>query len=88
MKRGLKISAISIVLLSFTQLSLADIQTEEQSVESSQPKPLKVEKGATKVGEEKSEAKVKTRSLKMEYANDTAQSGANMNIGKVEFYVK
>jgi len=88
MKRGLKVSAICIALLSLTQFNMADIQSDEQQVESSEAKPLKVEEGATKLGEDTPTAKVeKTRSLKMEYA-DEQKANANMNIGKVEFLVK
>jgi len=88
MKRELKISALVIVLLSLTQFSMADIQSDEQQVELSEAKPLKVEEGATKVGEDTPKAKVeKTRSLKMEYA-DELKANTNMNIGKVEFLVK
>jgi len=88
MKRELKISAICIALLSLTQFSMADIQSNEPEAESSESKPLKVEEGATKVGEDTPETKVeKTRSLKMEYA-DELKANTNMNIGKVEFFVK
>ena len=88
MKRELKISALVIVLLSLTQFSMADIQSDEQQVELSEAKPLKVEEGATKVGEDTPKEKVeKTRSLKMEYA-DELKANTNMNIGKVEFLVK
>jgi len=84
MKRGLKVSAICIALLSLTQFNMADIQSDEQQAESSEAKPLKVEEGATKLGEDTPTA---TRSLKMEYA-DEQKANANMNIGKVEFLVK
>ena len=89
MKRELKISALVVALLSLTQLSLADIQSDEQqATPSSEAKPLKVEEDATKVGEEVSEENVeKTRSLKLEYANEPKRD-TNMNIGKVEFFVK
>jgi hypothetical protein len=83
MKKKVQIYALFITLLSLTQFSMAEIQSsEEQVVESSEAKPLKVEKGATKFEEEE-----KTRSLIVEYTN-TAETNANMNIGKVEFYVK
>ena len=77
-----------ITLLSFTQFSMADIQSDEQSAtQSSDAKPLKVEEGATKVGEKVSKENIeKTRSLKLEYANE--QKDTNMNIGKIEFFVK
>jgi len=89
MKRELKISALVIVLLSLTQFGMANIQSDgTQQTEVSDAKPLKVEEGATKVGEDTSKAKVeKTRSLKMEYANEE-KANANMNIGKLEFFVK
>jgi hypothetical protein len=84
MKKKVQIYALFITLLSLTQFSMAEIQSsEEQVVESSEAKPLKVEKGATKFEEEE-----KTRSLILEYSNNTAETNANMNIGKVEFYVK
>ena len=86
MKRELKISALVIVLLSLTQFGMANIQSDgTQQTEVSDAKPLKVEEGATKVGEDTSKAK--TRSLKMEYANEQ-KANANMNIGKLEFFVK
>jgi len=82
MKRELKISALLIILLSLTQFSVADIETNEQQAQSSESKPLKVEKNATKIGED-----AKTRSLKLEYT-DEVKANANMNIGKLEFTVK
>jgi len=89
MKRELKISALVIVLLSLTQFGMANIQSDgTQQTEVSDAKPLKVEEGAIKVGEESPKEKVeKTRSLKMEYANEQ-KANANMNIGKLEFFVK
>ena len=90
MKRELKISALVIVLLSLTQFSMADIQSDDtQQTDLSDAKPLKVEEGAIKVGEDTLKEKVeeKTRSLKMEYANEE-KANANMNIGKLEFFVK
>ena len=88
MKRELKITALVIVLLSLTQFGMADIQTDEQEVPTSEVKPLKVEEGARRIGEDVPTENVeKTRSLKLEYANEP-KSDANMNIGKVEFLVK
>jgi hypothetical protein len=88
MRRELKISALVIVLVSLTQFSMADIQSDEQQAELSEAKPLKVEEGATKLGEDTPKTKVeKTRSLKMEYA-DEEKANENMNIGKIEFLVK
>jgi len=88
MKRELKVSALVIVLLSLTQFGMADIKSDSvQQTEVSDVKPLKVEEGATKVGEESSKVKETTRSLKMEYA-DKQKVNANMNIGKLEFFVK
>jgi len=86
MKRELKISVLATILLLLTQFSIADIQTDEQQAQSSsEPKPLKVEEGATKVGEDT--PKAKTRSLKLEFA-DEPKPNVNMNIGKLEFIVK
>ena len=88
MKRELKISALIVVLLSLTQFGVADIQNDEQQAESSEAKPLKVEEGAKRIGEDVPTDNVeKTRSLKLEYANEP-ESDANMNIGKIEFFVK
>ncbi len=88
MKRELKLSALIVALLSLTQLSMADIQSDVQEAQSSEAKPLKVEEGAVKIGEDTPEETLeKTRSLKLEYA-DEQKANANMNIGKVEFIVK
>ena len=47
------------------------------------PKPLKVEEGAVKVGEKAN----KTRSILVKNPK-VSKKNINMNIGKVEFYVK
>lgn len=88
MKIELKISALIVALLSLTQFTMADIQSDGQQAQSSEAKPLKVEEGAVKIGEDTPDENVeKTRSLKLEYA-DELKANTNMNIGKVEFLVK
>jgi len=92
MKRELKISALVIVLLSLTQFGMANIQSDgTEQTEVSDAKPLKVEEGAIKVGEESSKEKIeKSRglSLSLIVEGDKEKSNANMNIGKLEFFVK
>ena len=84
MKNRLKVSMLLVTLLSFTQQGISEQQIDESKI-----KELKVEKDSTKIGEDaKNEVQDKKRSLRVEYSNDIANSSANMNIGKVEFYVK
>ena len=83
MKRELNILSVIVGLLVLSQLSMAELNVTEEPLPVEKAKVLKVESDSTKIGEEK----IKTRSLKMEYA-DKPKSDANMNIGKIEFYVK
>ena len=83
MKKKLKISTLIVALLSLTQFSVADIQINNQEHNSSKAKPLRVEEGATKIGE-----KPKTRGVSLILNPTNPSESANMNIGKVEFYVK
>jgi len=86
MKYKSKIWISMIVMLSLTQFSMADISNEE-SQDDVTAKPLKVEEGATKIGEDKVDPKIKTRGLSMSHPEDKSVD-TNMNIGKIEFFVK
>jgi len=89
MKNNLKIFTIIFSLLSLTQLNIADIELQEQSskVANNNPKKLVVESNATKIGENSS-SEIKTRAIRMEIQDDNSQNKANVNVGKLEFYVK
>ena len=89
MKRELKISIIIFSLLSLTQLGLAELKVEEQNSEVKQdtPQRLEVRPNSTKVGDSNS-SKPKTRALRMEHPEDAPKNNANLNVGKIEFYVK
>jgi hypothetical protein len=87
MNTALKLSIVIFGLLSLTEFSIAELQTETEINNSkSEPKVLKVEEGSIKVGENSAEPK--TRALALEYSDSKEDSQTNMNIGKVEFYVK
>jgi hypothetical protein len=83
MKKKLNMLTVITSLLVLSQLSMADLNVTEKPLPVEKVKVLKVESDSTKIGEEK----IKTRSLKIEYT-DMPKSDANMNIGKIEFYVK
>jgi hypothetical protein len=89
MKIGIKILALSFTIISLSQLTMAEPQSDEIEVKkSSKAKPLKVEEGATRLGETKNDTDVKTRGLSLVLEPKNRAESANMNIGKVEFYVK
>jgi len=73
-------------ILSLTKFSIAE-NISAESEDNVTAKPLKVEEGATKIGEDKAETKVKTRALSMSHPEDKSVD-TNMNIGKIEFFVK
>ena len=89
MKTGLKVSVVIVSLLSLTQLSIAELDIKEpiNSVESKKPKKLQVNEGATKIGESNS-TKPKMRALRIEHPEDEAKDNANVNVGKLDFFVK
>jgi hypothetical protein len=68
-----------------SQLAFAETNLEEKLVKEEVVKELRVEDSATRIGEEV----IKTRALIMNVgqANELANE-ANLNIGKLEFYVK
>ena len=87
MKSELKITIIIFSLLSLTQLSIAELKVDDKSdVQSEKPKKLKVENGATKIGEDNT-SKSKMRAIRMELQNESNEN-TNLNVGKLEFYVK
>jgi len=74
-------------LLFSTQVTLADTSVEENKED--KVKELKVEDGATKIGEDIEEDKVATRSLSMSLReSNNSENNTNVHIGKIEFYVK
>jgi len=79
------------IVLGVTLLAQPILAGEVESNQS-QPKPLRVEKGAVKVGDGQSaidqENQPKTRGLLVKNPSNTPNKTINMNIGKVEFYVK
>ena len=79
------------LLFGVTLLTQCMLGGESQSSTENKPKLLKVEKGAVKVGENKSKTAEKnvdkTRSILVKKPN-ASKKNINMNIGKVEFYVK
>jgi hypothetical protein len=89
MKIELKISIIIFSLLSLSQLSIAELKVSEQNseIKSDTPKRLEVKPNSTKVGEDNT-SKPKMRSLRMEHPEDSPQNSTNLNVGKLEFYVK
>jgi len=88
MKSKLRVSIIIFSLLSLTQLSLAELKIKGNEVKNDIAKTLKVESNSTKIGEGNSLKKPKTRALRIEHPNDSQQNNANLNVGKIEFYVK
>jgi hypothetical protein len=89
MKRKLFKLLFGVILLTQCMFSSENQNNESKS------KPLKVEKGAVKVGEEKSKRveknineQIKERSILVKNPNKASNKNINMNIGKVEFYVK
>jgi hypothetical protein len=83
MKNRLNIFLLIIGVVFLTKFSMAELVTTIQKVDTNKSKPLKVEEGATQIGEE-----TKMRSLKMKLPRGKPKENANMNIGKIEFYVK
>ncbi len=87
MIRELKIPIIIFSLLFLTQLSIAELKIDNNSsIQNQKPKKLKVENGATKIGEGNS-PKPKTRAIRLELPSES-NSDTNLNVGKIEFYVK
>jgi hypothetical protein len=84
MKKRYQISILLMSMLFLTQLSVAESNSTAEQVEA---KSLVVEAGATKIGEEK-KSEPKTRGIRVGYADDKLKPDANMNVGKIEFYVK
>ena len=73
------------LLFGVTLLTQCILGEDSQNNEN-RAKTLKVEKGAVKVGEEESNTN-KTRSILMKHPKESKKN-INMNIGKIEFYVK
>jgi len=72
-------------LFVFSQALFADVSSSEETIKKEKVKELKVEEGATKIGE----VKEKRRALIMDLGQQSElESEANLNIGKIEFYVK
>lgn len=72
-------------MLIFSQVLFADVSGLEETIKKETVKELKVEEGATKIGE----VKEKTRALIMDLGQQSQlENEANLNIGKIEFYVK
>lgn len=67
------------------QALFSDVISAEETIKKETVKELKVEEGATKIGE----VKEKTRGLIMDLGQGSQlDQAANLNIGKIEFYVK
>jgi len=81
----------TILRILITSIVLTQFMLGENIENNQKPKPLRVEEGAIKIGGNNQKIKVnaeKTRSILVKNPSNTTNENINMNIGKVEFYVK